>query len=125
MSISADGKILAYAVDLINAGTQGITEKIAFLDLESLTSPRLVDANAHLSGGVQFTPDGKCIAYPVRENGVDNVWVQALDGSAGHPITHFDSEQIDSFHWSPDGKSLALLRGHSESDVVLLQQSRP
>jgi len=100
-------------------------EKIAFLDLESLTSPRLVDANPHLSGGVQFTPDGKGIAYPVRENGVDNVWVQALDGSAGHPITHFDSEQIDSFHWSPDGKSLALLRGHSESDVVLLQQSRP
>jgi serine/threonine protein kinase/Tol biopolymer transport system component len=125
MSISADGKILAYAVDLINAGTQGTTEKIAFLDLESLTSPRLVDANPHISGGVQFTPDGKGIAYPVRENGVDNVWVQALDGSAGHPITHFDSEQIDSFHWSPDGKSLALLRGHSESDVVLLQQSRP
>ena len=124
MSVSADGRILAYAVDLINAGTQGTTEKIAFLDLESLTSPRLVDANPHLSGGVQFTPDGKGIAYPVRENGVDNVWVQALDGSAGHPITHFDSEQIDSFHWSPDGKSLALLRGHSESDVVLLQQTR-
>jgi Tol biopolymer transport system component/predicted Ser/Thr protein kinase len=123
MSISADGKILAYAVDLINAGTQGATEKIAFLDLESLTSPRLVDANPHLSGGVQFTPDGKGIAYPVRENGVDNIWVQALDGAAGHPITHFDTEQIDSFHWSPDGKSLALLRGHSESDVVLLQQT--
>ena len=125
MSISADGKVLAYAVDLVNAGTDGTTEKIALLNLEALASPRFVDVNPHLAGGVQFTPDGKGIAYPVRENGVDNIWVQPLDGSAGHPITHFDSEQIDSFHWSPDGKSLALLRGHSESDVVLLQQSRP
>jgi eukaryotic-like serine/threonine-protein kinase len=94
------------------------------LNLESRTSPRLLDVNPHISGGVQFTPDGKAVVYPIRENGVDNLWVQPLDGSAGHQITHFASEQIDSFHWSPDGKTLALLRGHSESDVVLLQESK-
>ena len=126
MSVSANGKTLAYAVDQLNAETQEVTEKIALLDLESPTSPRLLDANPHISsGGVQFTPDGKAVAYPIRENGVDNIWVQPLDGSAGRQITHFNSDQIDSFHWSPDGKSLALLRGHSESDVVLLQESRP
>jgi eukaryotic-like serine/threonine-protein kinase len=125
MSISADGKVLAYAVDLVNAGTQESTEKVALLNLESRTSPRLLDVNPHISGGVQFTPDGKAIAYPIRENGVDNLWVQPLDGSAGHQITKFTSDQIDLFHWSPDGKTLALLRGHSESDVVLLQESKP
>jgi serine/threonine protein kinase/sugar lactone lactonase YvrE len=125
MSISADGQILAYAVDLVNAGTQESTEKVALLNLETRTSPRLLDVNPHISGGVQFTPDGKAIAYPIRENGVDNLWVQPLDGSAGHQITHFASEQIDSFHWSPDGKTLELLRGHSESDVVLLKESKP
>ena len=77
-----------------------------------------------MTGIVQFTPDGKALAYPIRENSVDNIWVQPLDGAAGHQITHFTSEQIDAFHWSPDGKSLALLRGHSESDVVLLQQTK-
>jgi hypothetical protein len=45
-----------------------------------------------------------------RENGVDNVWVQPLDGSAGHAITDFKSEQIWTFSLSPDGKSLAVLR---------------
>ena len=100
-------------------------EKIALLNLESQTSPRLLDVNPHISGGVQFTPDGKAVAYPIRENGVDNLWVQPFDGSAGHQITNFTSEQIDSFHWSPDGRTLALLRGHSESDVVLLQESKP
>jgi eukaryotic-like serine/threonine-protein kinase len=125
MSISADGKILAYAVDLVNVGTQEGTEKVALLNLESRTSPHLLDVNPHISGGVQFTPDGKAVAYPIRENGVDNLWVQPFDGSAGHQITDFASEQIDSFHWSPDGKTIALQRGHSESDVVLLQESKP
>jgi hypothetical protein len=53
------------------------------------------------------------------------VWVQPLDGSPGHQITKFDSEQILSFHWSPDGKNLGVLRGHTDSDVVLLQEAKP
>jgi serine/threonine protein kinase len=123
MSISADGKTLAYAVTLINAETLEVTPRVPLLNLESTVAPRLLDVNPRLSGGVQFTPDGKAVAYPIRENGVDNLWVQPLDGSAGHQITSFTSEQIDSFYWSPDGKSLGLLRRHSESDVVLLQES--
>jgi len=47
-----------------------------------------------------------------------------LDGSAGHPITDFKSEQIWSFSLSPDRKSLAVLRGHYDSDAVLLQESK-
>jgi eukaryotic-like serine/threonine-protein kinase len=74
--------------------------------------------------GVEFTPDGKAVAHIIRENGVDNIWAQPLDGSVGHRITNFTSEQMSSFHWSPDGKKLGILRGHSDSDVVLLQESK-
>ena len=123
MSISLDGKLLAYAADQVS-GAQ-TTESIALLNLESPASPRLIATHSGRSGGVQFTPDGKSVAYPIRENGVDNIWVQPLDGSGGRQITHFTSDQIDAFHWSPDGKNLALLRSHSESDVVLLQESKP
>jgi hypothetical protein len=56
---------------------------------------------------------------------VDNVWVRPLDGPAGHPIRDFKSEQIWSFSLSLDGKSLAVLRGHYDSDVVLLQETKP
>jgi hypothetical protein len=51
--------------------------------------------------------------------------VQPLDGSAGHQITNFKSDQIQSFHWSPDGSKLAVLRVHSESNVVLIQEAKP
>ncbi len=125
MGISPDGKILAYMVKYVNAETENGTIKIALLDLSTLSTPRLLDANLNISAGPQFAPDGKAVAYPVRENGVDNVWIQPIDGSPGHQITKFDSEQILSFHWSPDGKNLGILRGHTDSDVVLLQESKP
>jgi Tol biopolymer transport system component len=125
MQFSADGKTLAYAVQLINDQTKETTQKVAMLRFDSSAPPKLLDVNAHLAGGVQFTPDGKSIAYAVRDNGVDNLWVQPLDGSATHPITNFNSQQVSRFYWSPDGKSLVLTRVHSDSDVVLLQETKP
>ncbi len=125
MDFSADGKTLAYVFEVVNADTQQPEEKLVLLDLESPKTPRILSVSAHISGGVQFTSDGKAVAYPIRENGVDNLWVQPLDGSVGHQITSSTSDQIESFHWSPDGKDLAVLRRHSESDVVLLQETKP
>ena len=105
--------------------------KFAVFDLESSKPPRMLTASnyARAASGsspcMQFTPDGEAIAYVGRENAVDNVWVQPLNGSAGHPITNFKTEQIWSFSLSTDGKSLAVLRGHYDSDVVLLQETKP
>jgi eukaryotic-like serine/threonine-protein kinase len=122
--LSADGKVLAYLVEVVDPVTQNGKEKVALLDIGS-AAPRLLDADPRVTrGGVQFTPDGKSVAYPIHENGVDNIWVHPLDGSPGRQITNFTSELITSFHWSPDGKSLGVLRNHSESDVVLLQESK-
>jgi Tol biopolymer transport system component len=125
IGISPDGKTLAYVVALTNVAGPTSADKIALLDLATLRSPRMFDANPRISKGVQFTADGKSVAYPVKENGVDNIWVQPVEGTPGHQITHFTSEQILSFHWSPDGKKLGILRGHTDSDVVLLQESKP
>lgn len=125
MGVSPDGKTLVYLVEFVNPENPTGTEKIALLDLATLSSPRLLEVNPRISKGVQFTPDGKAVAYPITENGVENIWIQPLDGSPGRKITHFNSEQILSFHWSPDGRNLGILRGHTDSDVVLLQESKP
>jgi len=124
-AISPDGKTLAYLVEVLTSEKQSGIQKIALLDLATLNSPRLLDVDARISTAAQFTADGKAVAYGIRENGVDNIWVQPIDGSVGRQITNFKQEQILSFHWSPDGQSLGILRGRTDSDVVLLQESNP
>jgi eukaryotic-like serine/threonine-protein kinase len=61
--------------------------------------------------------------YPIRESGVDNLWLQPLDGSRGRQITNFESDGIQNFRFSPDGKTLGVFREHTESDVVLLHDT--
>jgi hypothetical protein len=39
-------------------------------------------------------------------------------------VTNFKSEEITNFAWSPDGKILALVRGHTNSDVILIREAK-
>jgi len=125
-----DGKQLIFGVQLTDAINQRAIPKLAILSLDPpATSPRLIDVDPRISGdigftgGLRITPDGKAVAYVITDKGVDNVWVQPLDGSPGHQITNFPSEHIDDFHWSPDGRTLAAERSHHTDDVVLLRDS--
>jgi eukaryotic-like serine/threonine-protein kinase len=127
IDLSPDGKLLAYAVNMLDPDDPRIAIKqTVLLDLSSSAPPRLLKQDRRTSRtGLQFTPDGKSVAYAIGENGVDNLWIQPLDGSPGRKITNFNAEEILEFHWSPDGKTLGILRGHIDSDVVLLQESKP
>lgn len=63
--------------------------------------------------------------YPVQEKGADNLYLQPINGSAGRFISSFRSaDGISDFRFSPDGKSLALVRVHVISDVVLIRDAR-
>jgi Tol biopolymer transport system component len=95
---------------------------IVNLDAGPNPARRTLSPDSRVSGAVVFTPDGRAAAYPIVENGVSNIWVQPLDGSPGRQITNFKSGTFRSFRWSPDGKSLAVIREVSQSDVVLLRE---
>ena len=126
LTISPDGKTLATTVEKAPGGVVDL----ALFELGSSSPPRILDVGIYSPGysNLQSTHDGSSVAYIRRENGVDNLWVNPLDGSAAYPITDFKSnlEQIWwAFSFSPDGKKLAILRAHFESDVVLLQETKP
>jgi Tol biopolymer transport system component len=105
-------------------GANLLTENKSLGDLKSPASPQLLNVNPYWSGAVRLNPDGKSIAYKVRKLGVENIWLQPIDGSPGRQITSFSSDGIREFNWSPDGKTLGILREKSESDVVLLQETK-
>ena len=84
-----------------------------------------LDFEHEIFGLLRFSPDSKGVVYSTRNHGVDNLWLQPLDGSKGKQITDFTSEHIYDFHWSFDGKQLAMVRGHDDSDVVLIRDAQP
>jgi eukaryotic-like serine/threonine-protein kinase len=127
---SSDGRSLLLVADVNNPVTFDAFAELETVDLQSggSNSPKVQALDTRFGGGrslnprVQLLPGGNAMAYVINENGVDNLWAQPLDGSPGHLLTHFTSELITDFHWSPDGKNLAVVREHDVADVVLLRE---
>ena len=120
--ISPDGRLAAFATF---AAPSTPKQQLALLPVDAPQNVRFQEPQRPLSGAVRFTHNGKAVVYPFRDQDADNLWVQPLDGSSGKQITNFKSERINEIHWSFDGSKLAMLRGHTDSDVVLLEESKP
>ena len=118
--ISPDGKLAAFGT-VEHSGEH--KEKLALIDIGS-GQAKMLDFDHVRWGLLRFSPDGKAVVYSERENGVDNLWLQPLDGSKGKQLTDFASDRIYDFHWSFDGKQLAIVRGHTDADVVLIRDSQ-
>jgi eukaryotic-like serine/threonine-protein kinase len=124
---SPDGKLLAFLnAPESNGGKYHF--QIVLLSTDGSPSPRAMDADPRFgledrpwAGFLRFMPDGKAFAYGIFDNSVGNIWVQPLDGSAPRALTNFTSEEIRDFNWSTDGKKLVVVRGHTDSDIVLLR----
>jgi serine/threonine protein kinase len=124
-NFSPDGRWMPEIEAKGNTATQSSVRLVALVDVtaNSETSVKNLKPRADLSAPIAVTPDGKAVAYSIVENGVANVWAQPLDGSPGHRLTNFTSDQIRAFQFSPDGKSLGVARFHVVSDVVLLRDT--
>ena len=122
--ISPDGKLAAFTT----FGSPSTPKKqLALVPVDSPQNTKLVDLQRPVPtfGAVRFTHGGEAVVYPFQDQDAENLWLQPLDSSPGKQITNFKAEQISDFHWSFDGSKLAMVRGHTDSDVVLLQDSKP
>lgn len=127
IAVSPDGKLAAFVTnrpgdtkEKLGLLALDFSQPIRLLDFER---PRVEYANVLGDGPILFKRDGTGIIYPVRDGQTDNLWLQHLDGSPGKQLTDFKSEFIRDFDYSYDGKQLAMIRGHSEADVVLIRDS--
>jgi Tol biopolymer transport system component len=129
MGLSSDGKFLVsfkLRNDVVPPGGKIATgAKIAIVPLDAGPKPevRYLDAEPRLAGQAKFTPDREAVIYIIRDNNSENLWRQPLDGSAGRQITNFQGDGILTYVFSPDGKTLGIMRTHIESDLVLLHDT--
>jgi serine/threonine protein kinase len=126
-AISPDGKMVAF----VGVENGEAAAKVALVPLDFsqpvryLKFERPASEFAPVLGDdpIVFSRDGTGVIYPVREGQADNLWLQRLDGAPGKKLTDFKSEFIRDFDYSLDGKRLAIIRGHIESDVVLIRDA--
>ena len=76
------------------------------------------------AGDPRWGPGEDAVDYVLTRNGVSNIWQQKLRGGPPKQITNFQSGLIFDFHWSRDGKQLALTRGSQSSDVIMISNFR-
>ena len=125
IALSPNGDRLVYiaGVSSLEGNGEHLKAVIVKLNASAGDTPELVDVDQRISYPPQFSPDGKSIAYPIRENGADNIWLQPLNGSPRRRITNFLSDSTRVFYWSPDGRTLGVLRNRPVSDIVVLRES--
>ncbi|MBV8867186.1 MAG: PD40 domain-containing protein [Acidobacteriaceae bacterium] len=120
--VSPDGRLIAAAYfpgddPRYSPNWMAVFSAIGGKPLKVFTRP------ASASDFLHWSPDGKGLDYVVTVNGTGNIWRQSLDDSAPAQITHYNADELFDFAWSRDGSQLALARGTTLSDVVLITGS--
>jgi hypothetical protein len=87
--------------------------------------PAIPDTLDHTSNAVAWAPDNRSMALSDIRTGTPNIWSLPVLGNApGRQLTHFSSGQVWAFHYTRDGKSVAMARGNNQSDVVLFTSAK-
>jgi eukaryotic-like serine/threonine-protein kinase len=79
--------------------------------------PSTIDA----AGIMGWSPDGRGMTALDDRSGVPNLWSLHFDRSPAKQLTHLVKSEIRGFAWSPDGKRIALSRGPTDQNVVLIK----
>ena len=78
-----------------------------------------------ISNFFQYSSDGQSLYYPVTLKGVSNVVMQPVGATSFTQMTGFKEFTIYGYSYDWKSKRLAVARGRSNTDVVLLTQQSP
>jgi len=119
-ALSPDGsQIAALGVEGQGADAKAVIE---ILPAQGGLPVKSFPPSRSISGLFQFSADGQSLYYPVTEKGVSNILVQPIAGGPPTLATKFDDLVIYGYNYDWKNKRLAVARGRTNSDVVLLTQ---
>ncbi|MEW6213069.1 MAG: protein kinase [Acidobacteriota bacterium] len=120
-AISPDGTLIACGY---RGQASNWHNKIALIPINGGPPVRLFDIPPRISAydPIQWTPDGR--ALTCNNKGATKIWKQSLDGSPAKELIDFQFDTVWRSAWSPDGARLAVARGSTVSDAVLISNFR-
>ena len=106
--VSPDGKQVIFTRTYFDIGSDSRMGEIWIGDIgaKGLNRRLLIGAGTR-AGGIQWSPDGKSIAYVAPFAGKPQVHVMKLAEGIGRPITSSKTAP-GGIEWSPDGRSIAF-----------------
>lgn len=112
-SISPDGKLLAVNYEWDSAGSSKVN--IISTDTGKLIKQLNISAFRRI---IRWSPDSKSLIY-IQKNS-PNLWEQSIEGGQPRQITNFNLEQTWNFAFSQDNRKVAIVRGSTNSESVLI-----
>jgi len=122
-AISPDGKQIA----ALTAFGTGVNSKarIEILPSQGGLPVKTFPPSPFISTPFRYSPDGQSLYYGVTNKGVSNMVVQPVGSASASVATNFTDLVIYGFDYDWRNKRLALARGRSNDDVVLISQQQP
>ena len=118
--VSPDGKWIACSYRKDNHSTW----RYAIIPIDGGEPIKVFDLIGKKSG-FHWSADGQNLYYlRDTEGGVTNIWSMPLDEKPPRQVSEFKTERIYNFALSSDRKQVALSRGTTTSDVVLIKDFR-
>ncbi len=117
--VSPDNQFIACRYD-VTAGQQGI----AILPFQGGPPVKLLRIPIRERQRIQWSADSRSLTYVDTVNGVYNIWNYEIASDSRKQVTHFKSDQILAYAWSPDHKQLACDRGAELRDVMIISSER-
>jgi Tol biopolymer transport system component len=118
-ALSPDGRLLLYYY----RESPDAPAKIEIVPADGGAPVRVLDSPKD-TYGADWSPDGSALLILKDVDNVSNIWTLPLDGGPPRQLTDWKSDRIFWFAWSRDGRRLAVARGDTFSDLVLVKDFR-
>jgi len=109
-AVSPDGRFAVVAVTVPSYEEEGTTSDLWLIDVAGDTEPRRLTATKEAEGAVDWSPDGRRIAFSTKrgKDEVNQVYVLNMDGPGEAVRVTNLSTGANTPKWSPDGSRIAF-----------------
>jgi eukaryotic-like serine/threonine-protein kinase len=119
--ISPDGKFIAcFHNDAKNVAKLMVVPFAGGDPIKMFDLPQTV----YWTMGAHWTPDGSAITYVDKRGSITNLWSQPFAGGPARELRDYKGEDILHWEWTRDGRRVAIVRGSSRSDAVMIANFR-